>query len=55
MRNLLLILLFLSISAWGYAQKKLLQKPYQAHNTKGSIADFLNDINRQNGIVLEYS
>lgn len=46
------------ICGWGItvqAQQKVLRQPYQIQTRKATIAWFLNDINRQSGVVLEYS
>ncbi len=55
MRIFLFIFLLSAIGEDAIAQKKLLIQPYHTNLKKASIANFLQDINKQSGIVLEYS
>jgi len=55
MRLFLLSLIFIGIGKIGFAQEKLFLKPYNSQKQETSIIKSLQEINRQTGIILEYS
>lgn len=54
-KYIFLLVIFCGMAGIGLAQKKLMQSPYHPGVLQASVADFLRDLNRQTGIVLEYS
>ncbi|WP_121356001.1 TonB-dependent receptor [Flavisolibacter nicotianae] len=55
MKNLILLILLGATSLMVQAQKNLLLTPYRPTTSKASINEFLQDVNRQTGTVIEYS
>lgn len=56
MKSLLLLILFTGAAITVKAQKKLLlNRYYISQISKGSISEFLQDLNQHSGIIIEYS
>ncbi|MBS1927271.1 MAG: carboxypeptidase-like regulatory domain-containing protein [Bacteroidetes bacterium] len=55
MRKIALILIFLGIGTFAGAQKNILERPFSTKISKASIAEFLNEIDRVSGIIIQYS
>lgn len=55
MKNLLLLISLFGLCQVAAAQKKLLVQSYHSQKQRGTIADFLQELNQYSGTVLEYS
>ncbi|MGN6603215.1 MAG: TonB-dependent receptor [Ginsengibacter sp.] len=56
MKNiLLLIIVLIGLHATSFAQKKILSRVYHARKTTATVAEFLEEIKLNSGVVLEYS
>lgn len=55
MKKYLLLLLFIGTGLSLLAQKQLLYKTYHPQKSRATILEFLEDINKHSGVVLEYA
>jgi hypothetical protein len=55
MKCLLLLLIFTGIGEALIAQEKLLHKTYHPQKSRATIVEFLDELNKRSGIVIEYS
>lgn len=55
MKRLLLFILFTGICCFALGQQKLFQVPYHPQMHKAAIDEFLKDMKKQTGMVVEYS